>query len=84
MNLPDADLLSSILGGEDFAHDYAAYLGTQGTTGSNVWNTTLLIGWDQPGGTYYDVPRLPRRARTRPPRPASSGSRSTAPAIQFW
>ena len=25
-------------------------------TGSNVWNTTLLIGWDEPGGTYDHVP----------------------------
>jgi phospholipase C len=21
----------------------------------NVWNTTLLIGWDEPGGTYDHV-----------------------------
>ena len=26
------------------------------TPGSNVWNTTLLIGWDEPGGTYDHVP----------------------------
>ena len=28
----------------------------QSATGSNVWNTTLLIGWDEPGGTYDHVP----------------------------
>ena len=28
----------------------------QSPTGSNVWNTTLLIGWDEPGGTYDHVP----------------------------
>jgi phospholipase C len=28
----------------------------QGTTGSTVWNTSLLIGWDEPGGTYDHVP----------------------------
>jgi phospholipase C len=35
----------------------------QSNSGSNVWNTTLLIGWDEPGGTYDHVPppavRLP-------------------------
>ena len=28
----------------------------QSSTGANVWNTTLLIGWDEPGGTYDHVP----------------------------
>jgi phospholipase C len=28
----------------------------QSPTGSNVWNTTLLIGRDEPGGTYDHVP----------------------------
>ena len=35
---------------------YNAYKGMQSPTGSNVWNTTLLIGWDEPGGTYDHVP----------------------------
>ncbi len=26
---------------------------------SNVWNTTLFIGWDEPGGTYDHVPPPP-------------------------
>ena len=28
-------------------------------SGSNVWNTALLIGWDEPGGTYDHVPPGP-------------------------
>lgn len=48
---------SSILGGEEYlSRIYAAYRGMQSDTGSNVWNTTLLIGWDEPGGTYDHVP----------------------------
>jgi phospholipase C len=27
----------------------------RGLAGANVWNTTLLIGWDEPGGTYDHV-----------------------------
>jgi phospholipase C len=37
------------------------------STGSNVWNTTLLIGWDEPGGTYDHVPPGP----VPPPDPAA-------------
>ena len=79
---PGMDPPSSILGGEAFlARIYAAYRGMQVPTGSNVWNTTLLIGWDEPGGTYDHVPPARRAAaRTRRPRRASSASRSTAPA----
>jgi phospholipase C len=55
--LPGVDPPSSILGGEAFlARIYDAYRGMQSDTGSNVWNTTLLIGWDEPGGTYDHVP----------------------------
>jgi phospholipase C len=55
--LPGLDPPSSILGGEEFlSRIYTAYRGMQGATGSNVWNTTLLIGWDEPGGTYDHVP----------------------------
>ena len=55
--MPGVDPPSSILGGEEFlSRIYTAYRGMQGTTGSNVWNTTLLIGWDEPGGTYDHVP----------------------------
>ena len=55
--IPGIDPPSSILGGEEFlARIYNAYRGMQSSTGSNVWNTTLLIGWDEPGGTYDHVP----------------------------
>ena len=35
--------------------------------GSNVFNTTLFIGWDEPGGTYDHVPPGP----VRPPDPSA-------------
>ena len=41
-------------------------------TGTNVWNTALLIGWDEPGGTYDHVPPGP----VPPPDPS-------APAGEF-
>jgi phospholipase C len=51
---------SSILGGEAFlSRIYNAYRGMQSATGPNVWNTALLIGWDEPGGTYDHVPPPP-------------------------
>ena len=76
MALPGTDPPSSILGGEEFlSRIYAAYRGMHGTTGSTVWNTALLIGWDEPGGTYRPRPAacgaepghgvLARRARLR-------------------
>ncbi len=47
---------SSLLGGEAFlARIYDAYRSSTSETGSNVWNTALLIGWDEPGGTYDHV-----------------------------
>ena len=55
--IPGVDPPSSILGGEAFlARIYNAYQAMQSPDGSNVWNTTLLIGWDEPGGTYDHVP----------------------------
>jgi phospholipase C len=51
---------SSILGGEAFlARIYNAYKAMQSPAGSNIWNTTLLIGWDEPGGTFDHVPPGP-------------------------
>ncbi|MGZ0711343.1 alkaline phosphatase family protein (plasmid) [Coraliomargarita sp. W4R53] len=51
------DSPSSILSGEAFLERvYNAYRSATSETGSNVWNTTLLIGWDEPGGTYDHVP----------------------------
>jgi phospholipase C len=57
VSLPGVDPPSSILGGEALlGRVYGAYRGMRSETGSNVWNTTLLIGWDEPGGTYDHVP----------------------------
>jgi phospholipase C len=52
---------SSALSGEAFlARVYDAYRSaTSPNTRSNVWNTALLIGWDEPGGTYDHVPPGP-------------------------
>ncbi len=47
---------SSMLAGEAFLERiFNAYRGSTSESGSNVWNTTLLIGWDEPGGTYDHV-----------------------------
>jgi phospholipase C len=55
--IPGIDPPSSILGGEEFlSRVYNTYKGMQSSTGSNVWNTTLLIGWDEPGGAFDHVP----------------------------
>jgi phospholipase C len=77
--LPSVDPPSSILGGEAFlARIYDAYRGMRSQTGTNVSNTTLLIGWDEPGGTYDHVPPPLSHRPTRPARPASPDSGSTA------
>ena len=48
---------SSILAGEDFlARIYGAIRSADSSEGSNAYNTTFLIGWDEPGGTYDHVP----------------------------
>ena len=56
----DAEALdppSSMLGGEAFLERiFNAYRSSTSESGSNVWNTALLIGWDEPGGTYDHVP----------------------------
>jgi phospholipase C len=56
----DADTLdppSSTLAGEAFLERiYNAYGSSASGSGANVWNTALLIGWDEPGGTYDHVP----------------------------
>jgi phospholipase C len=66
--LPGVDLPSSILGGEAFlARIYDTYRGMRSESGSNVWNTTLLVGWDEPGGTYDHVPP----PAVPPPNPAA-------------
>jgi phospholipase C len=55
--IPSFDPPSSILGGEAFlSRIYETYRRMHSSTGSNAWNTTLLVGWDEPGGTYDHVP----------------------------
>jgi phospholipase C len=67
------DSPSSILSGEDFlARLFRAYRSATSEAGTNVWNTALLIGWDEPGGTYDHVAPGP----VPPPDPA-------APAGEF-
>jgi phospholipase C len=52
----EVDGPSSILAGEAFlARVFTAYRSAVSTTGANVWNTALLIGWDEPGGTFDHV-----------------------------
>ncbi len=56
----DVDVPSSILSGDAFLQRiYDAYRSMRSADGANVWNTTLLIGWDEPGGTYDHVPPGP-------------------------
>src|SRR4249920_2270003 len=57
---PELDLAvdppSSILAGEAFLERvFNAYRSATSESGTNVWNTALLIGWDEPGGTYDHV-----------------------------
>jgi phospholipase C len=40
----------------------------QSSTGANVWNATVLIRWDEPGGTYDHLPPGP----VPPPDPSAS------------
>ena len=76
--VPGVDPPSSILGGEAFlARIYNAYTSMQSPTVSNVWNTSLLIGWDEPGGTYDQFRPARCRRRTQPLRRPNSGSSST-------
>ncbi len=57
---PGLDSPSSILGGEAFLERvFNAYRSATSESGANVWNTALLIGWDEPGGTYDHVPPGP-------------------------
>jgi phospholipase C len=47
---------SSILAGEAFlSRIYEAVRSARSSTGSNAFNTTFFIGWDEPGGTYDHV-----------------------------
>jgi phospholipase C len=56
VDLP-VDWGSAIASGERFlARLYSAVRDAPTVGASNVWNTTLFIGWDEPGGTYDHVP----------------------------
>lgn len=91
VNVP-LDPPSSLLAGESFLDRlYRAYRAMTSEQGSNVWNTTLFVGWDEPGGTYDHVPP----PDVTPPHPGSgpgqlgfefdrSGYRVPAIAISPW
>ena len=54
------DSPSAMLAGEAFLDRvFTAYRSATSESGPNVWNTPLLIGWDEPGGTYDHVPPGP-------------------------
>jgi len=56
----EVDSPSSILSGDAFLQRiFDAYRSATVESGANVWNTALLIGWDEPGGTYDHVPPGP-------------------------
>ena len=56
VNVDPLDPPSSMLAGEAFLERiFNAYRSSNSESGSNVWNTALLIGWDEPGGTYDHV-----------------------------
>jgi phospholipase C len=68
----DIDPPSSILAGEAFlARIYDALRAAASPVGSNAYNTTFFIGWDEPGGTYDHVPPGP----VPPPDPATPPDR---------
>jgi phospholipase C len=68
VNAGSLDPPSSMLAGEAFlARIFDAYRSGTSESGSNVWNTALLVGWDEPGGTYDHVPPGP----VPPPDPAA-------------
>jgi phospholipase C len=57
INAEMLDPPAAIRGGEAFLERiFNAYRSSTSDSGSNVWNTALLIGWDEPGGTYDHVP----------------------------
>ena len=62
------DSPSAMLSGDAFLERvFTAYRSATSPDGANVWNTPLLIGWDEPGGTYDHVPPGP----VPPPDPAA-------------
>jgi phospholipase C len=56
----ELDPPSSILSGENFLDRiYRSIKSADASEGSNAYNTTFFIGWDEPGGTYDHVPPGP-------------------------
>jgi phospholipase C len=56
INADSLDAPSSVLAGEAFLERiFNAYRSATSESGPNVWNTALLIGWDEPGGTFDHV-----------------------------
>ena len=94
--IPGLDVLmdapSSILAGEDFlGRIYRAVRSAASPSGSNVLNTMLFVGFDEPGGTYDHVPPGP----VPPPHPGAppgqlgfafdrSGYRVPAVVVSPW
>ena len=75
---------SSLIAGEDLlARLYNAIRSSSSPTGSNYLNTTLLVTFDEHGGTYDHV-APPPAAPPDPTAPAGQfGFRSTAPACAY-
>jgi phospholipase C len=88
----EMDMPSSLLGGEALlAKVYDAVRNSSSPTGSNVYNTLLMINFDEHGGTYDHVPPPPVPSPD-PSEPAGqygftfdrSGIRVPAIAISPW
>ncbi len=83
---------SSLLGGEALlAKIYNAIRSSRSDTGSNAWNTLLVVTFDEHGGTYDHVPPplVPPPHQFAPPgrmgfRFDRSGARVPAFAISAW
>jgi phospholipase C len=72
---------SSILSGESFLDRiYRSIKNAAASAGSNAYNTTFFIGWDEPGGTYDHVAPGPVPHRIPARQPDSAASRLTARA----
>ena len=86
------DAPSSILAGEAFlGRIYDAMRSATSPTGSNAFNTMLLVGFDEPGGTYDHVPPGPvpppdpgRAARAARVRLRPLGLRVPAVVVSPW
>jgi phospholipase C len=78
------DPSSAMLGGEAFLERiFNAYRSATAERGTNVWNTTLLMGGTSQAEPTTTCPRVRFRRPIRPHRRVSSASRSTVPAIAY-